>query len=126
LECGCDGSGSGVGVKPVREGWVCMRWSEKRVGIAGTSGSRARDAAAAKKREMLSALMTKRSKLESMKEGRVSRMKELEEERQREASEVARIEQDLRRLERAQRQLEEGHAGSPGVCLSEEEDAEDE
>lgn len=99
-----------------------MNW----LGIAGANGSKAGDVAAAKKRETLSALLTKRSKLESMKEERVSRINELEEEKHREASELARVEQDLKKLDRELRQLEDGHAGSPAMSLSEEEDADDE
>lgn len=103
-----------------------MPSSENGVWIAGTNGSKARDAAAARKRERLSAVMAKRARLESMREGRVGRINELEEEKQREASELARIEQDLKRLERVQRQVEEGQAVSPGVSLSEEEDPDEE
>lgn len=61
-----------------------------------------------------------------MKEERVSRINELDEEKHREASELARIEQNLKKLDRDMRQLEEGHAGSPALSVSEEEDADDE
>ena len=96
--------------------------------FAGANGSITSDATATKKKQMLSALETKRAKLEGLKQGRVSRIAELEAEKEQEAAELVRVEQDLRKCEREQRQLEEGHVGSPAVSLSasEDEDADDE
>lgn len=83
--------------------------------------------AAKRKRERLAALQTKRSTLETMKEGKVSRLSELEQEKQREASELAHIEHDLKKLEREQRQLEDGgDVSSPVISLSLSEDNEEE
>ncbi|CAM6020248.1 unnamed protein product [Sphagnum balticum] len=90
-----------------------------------TVGSRIQDITVMKKREMLAVIAIQRTKVEETREGRVNRIAELEQEREREANELALIEQDLEKLERKQKQLEEGQVGSPATSVSLAEEDED-
>jgi hypothetical protein len=93
--------------------------------VAWSVGSRIQDITVMKKREMLAVIAIQRTKVEETREGRVNRIAELEQEREREANELALIEQDLEKLERKQKQLEEGQVGSPATSVSLAEEDED-
>ncbi|KAH9573256.1 hypothetical protein CY35_02G196400 [Sphagnum magellanicum] len=84
--------------------------------------------AKAKRTNLLAEITVQSVKLKEAKEGRVHRIAELERQRRREAAELARIEQDLGKLERKQRQLKEGQkdcAIVTSLSLSGGEDEED-
>ncbi|XP_024373546.1 uncharacterized protein [Physcomitrium patens] len=112
----------------LKEHKKCSKVTKKSMKVVGTgvSGPNMGDAGGSKKREVLAGLQTRRSKLQSMKEARLSRIAELEAEKQREGSELGRIERSLRKLEREQRRVEEGQAvrGVTSVSGSEEVDGE--